>query len=101
MTTLHHTRQYRIKSYWGPRGETLEAIANRYTRTVDALVRIYPVFIPWWYGGIEGTTIPFDQARARLPALIAENIGEEWGPRDGYPFFWANALDFKSSLPQP
>ena len=94
MTTSHDTRQYNIQSYWGPREETPESIANRYIRTVEALARIDPVFTPWWYGGIEGKTIPFDQARTRLPALIAENAGEEWGPREGYPFFGANSLDF-------
>ena len=94
MTTSHKTGRFNIQSYWGPRGETPEAIANRYIRMVEALARIDPVFTPWWYGDIDGKTIPFDQARIRLPALIAENTGEEWGPRDGYSFFGGNALDF-------
>jgi len=58
------------------------------------LAGIDPVFTPWWYWGIEGTGIPFDQARVKLPALIAKNVGKQWGPRDGYPFFGGNGEEF-------
>ena len=90
MTTSHDTRQFNINSYWGPREETLEAIANRYIRMVEALARIDPVFTPWFFVG-DGKVIPFDQARVRLPALLAKCVGRDWGPAEGYRLGGANA----------
>ena len=89
MTTSHETRQYKINSFWRPREEAPEAIANRYIRTVEALALIDPVFTPWWYVGRK--TISFDQARAELPSLIAKDVGKEWGPVDGYWFGGENS----------
>lgn len=96
MTPPNDTGTFYIQSFWGPRGETPEAIANRYIRMVEALVRIDPVFTPWLYWGVEATALPFDQARAKLPALIAENVDEDWGPRDGYRFGGGNGVKFGS-----
>jgi len=90
MTTSHDTRQYEINSYWGPRRETAEAIADRYTRMVEALARIDPVFTPWFFVG-DGKVIPFDQARARLPAILAKCVGRDWGPAEGYRLGGGNA----------
>ena len=93
MTTLHETGKFNINSFWGPREETPEAIANRYVRMVEALVRIDPVFTPWFFVGAR-KTLPFDQARARLPALIAEYVGKDWVPAQGHRFAGKNSRKF-------
>ena len=77
MTTSHDTRQFNINSYWGPREETLEAIANRYIRMVEALARIDPVFTPWFFVG-GGKVTPFEQARTKLPAILAKCVVRNW-----------------------
>ncbi len=94
MTTSHDTRQYEINSYWGPRRETAEAIADRYIRMVEALMRIDPVFTPWIFIGARPTVVPFDQARTELPQLLAKGLGEHWGPAEGYRFGGTNSMGF-------
>lgn len=90
MTTSQHTGQYKIRSYWGPRGETPEVIAARYIKMVESFERIDPVFTPWFFLGADDL-MPFDRARAKLPALIAKGIDDETGPRDGFDFAGLNA----------
>jgi len=87
-------RQFYISSDWGPRRETPEAVANRYGRMVEALARIDPLFTPWWYWGVDAKGIPFEQARARLPAFIAKDVDAYPGRRDGYWVGGGNALGF-------
>ena len=94
MTTSQDTRQFNINSYWGPREETLEAIADRYIRTVEALMRIDPVFTPWIFIGARPTVAPFDQARTKLPELLAKGLAKDWGPAEGYQFGGTNSIGF-------
>jgi hypothetical protein len=88
MTMSHETRQYNIDSFWRPREEAPEAVADRYIRMVEALTLIDPVFTPWWYLGRK--KIPFDQVRAELPTLIAKDVWRQWGPAEGYRFVGSN-----------
>jgi hypothetical protein len=93
MTMPHHIRQYEIMAFWGPREEAPEAIADRYIWMVETLARIDPVFTPWFFVGIR-KTLPFDQARAKLPALIAEYVGRDWVPAQGHRFAGKNSRKF-------
>ena len=93
MTTSQHTGQYNIQSYWGPRGETPEVIAARYIKMVESFEKIDPVFTPWFFLGAKDL-MPFDQARAKLPALMAKGTDDEWGPAEGYRVGGTNSRKF-------
>ncbi len=98
MTEPNLTGHYNINSYWGPRGETAEAVAGRTIKMIKTLTEIDPVFSPWWYYGAEAVAIPFELARSRLPALIAENTDENWGPSEGYRVSGGNSLGNNSRI---
>jgi hypothetical protein len=90
MTTSHDTGKYKIKAFWGPRGETPEAIADRYIWMIEALLRADPVFTPWFFNDAK-KVVPFDQVRATLPALIAKYVERDWMPEEGYRFGGMNS----------
>jgi hypothetical protein len=61
---------------------------------IEALMRIDPVFTPWLYVGARPTVAPFDQARTKLPALLAKGLPKDWGPAEGYQFAGTNSKKF-------
>jgi hypothetical protein len=67
------TNQFSIEAVWGPSRETPDVIAGRFTRLIDRLGTIDPVFGNWlWVAKGEG--VAFEEVRARLPGAIAAKI---------------------------
>jgi hypothetical protein len=83
--------QYRIKSYWGPRDQTTEAIADHCLRMLDALVMIDPVFSRWFFDGRGDQERPVGEITRVLPALINGCANEEPGDGSGYRFSFSNS----------
>ncbi len=81
--TTHRYWGYTIQSYWGPRPETPEDLAQRLLRTFDALAPIHPLFQNWFVRR-DKKRVPLASLNEREVAqMIADGVSRE---DDGDPF---------------
>lgn len=89
--------QYISNSFWGPRYETPEALAERFNELIDHLSAIDPVFGNWIWSGRQPEPIAFEAIRNRLAERIAAAVArDDYGEPDphlGYGFSVLSSLE--------
>ncbi|MGP0058711.1 MAG: Imm52 family immunity protein [Beijerinckiaceae bacterium] len=94
--TLIFGKTYNVQAVWGPRAQTPDALARRFTRLIDALRDIDPLFKSWIVAGRN-----FDTLRPRCAEYIASKISkDDFGEIDEIDGYWFGAYTKKMVSPR-
>jgi hypothetical protein len=92
---------YTIYCFWGPRRETPEDLAVRFSKLIDQLALIDPAFCNWFWVGADQNPILFAAVRSRLAEEIAARVtrGDDGEPEPIYGY-WMSVLSALEDTPR-